>query len=75
MSTPKITPAILDKKTEDNATDGENREQNDTVNREDDRPMIVYRQTFVDANGVQQTKEHGPMPVEDWAAYEKEHKL
>ena len=38
-------------------------------------PMIVHRVPFVDGNGVQQVKEHGPMPVSEWPAYEKENNL
>lgn len=33
--------------------------------------MIVHRTNYVDNNGVQQTKEHGPMPIADWPAYAK----
>lgn len=52
-----------------------NRAKTTSPQVDDGVPMIVHRTTFVDGNGVQQTKEHGPMPVADWPAYEKEHKL
>lgn len=42
----------------------------------DDRPMIVHRQNVVDpATGAVTMKEHGPMPVEEWADYEKKNGL
>ena len=40
-----------------------------------DVPMIVHRQPYVDNNGVHTERVHGPMPVEEWSAYEAEHKL
>jgi len=43
--------------------------------RSDDVPMIVYREPYRDENGAMTEKIHGPMPVEDWPAYEKEHGL
>ncbi len=57
--TEKVTPAILDK----------NRKEEKEV------PMIAYVQRYVDSEGVQREKVHGPMPVSEWAEYEKENKL
>lgn len=37
--------------------------------------MIVHRTNYVDQDGTYRTKEHGPMPRSDWAAYEREHNL
>lgn len=56
----KATPAILDKKR------GKNTE---------DVPMIVYRRNGVDSEGNAVVIEHGPMPVSEWAAFEKENNL
>lgn len=49
-------------------------DKNRKTSTEDDTPMIVYRQPYVE-NGVQHEKVHGPMPVADWPAYEKENNL
>lgn len=38
-----------------------------------DVPMIVAYTMYVDQNGVTQRKEHGPMPVSEWADYERDH--
>jgi hypothetical protein len=35
----------------------------------------VFHEQTVDANGEATVKTHGPMPVTEWAAYEKEHNL
>lgn len=56
----KVTPAVLDK----------NREV-----KEKEVPMIAMRQTFVDSEGNVEEKWRGPMPVSEWAEYEKENKL
>jgi len=36
--------------------------------------FIVFREPIIE-DGVQGWKEHGPIPVEDWPAYEKENGL
>lgn len=41
---------------------------------EDNGVQIVFRQQVVE-NGVAKEIVHGPMPREDWPAYEKEHGL
>ncbi len=41
----------------------------------EDVPMIAHRERYVDKDGVQQDRWHGPMPVSEWAAYEKENGL
>lgn len=38
-----------------------------------DVPMIVAYTSYVDQNGVTQQKAHGPMPVAEWAEYERAH--
>ena len=40
-----------------------------------DVPMIVHHQPYTNADGVADVKTHGPMPVSEWAAYEKAHNL
>lgn len=49
-----------------------------TVEQKDEKkdvPMIVYRQRVILEDGTVGEKNHGPMPVKDWPAYEKEHNL
>lgn len=55
-----VTPAILDK-----------RRQDDKEDRKDE-PQIVYNERVILPNGTVDTRQHGPMPVADWPAYEKE---
>lgn len=43
--------------------------------KDDDTPMIVLRQPITNEDGTPGEKLHGPMPVADWPAYEKEHNL
>lgn len=38
-------------------------------------PMIVHRQQFVDSAGTVGEKVHGPMPVSEWAEYERKNNL
>lgn len=40
--------------------------------QDDDTPMIVHRVPFTDNNGVQRTKEYGPMPVADYPQWQKD---
>lgn len=42
---------------------------------EEEVPMIMHRERIIDSNGVQHDKEHGPMPVSEWAEYERKHNL
>lgn len=46
----------------------------ETVNENDEVPQIVFRQQVQEGDTVKEIV-HGPMPVTDWAAYEKEHGL
>ena len=46
-----------------------------TKERNPEESYIVYRVPFVDSNGNVGVKEHGPMPVTEWATYEKENNL
>lgn len=48
---------------------------NDNKPVDDGVPMIVHRTQFVDSAGNVGTKEHGPMPVSEWADYEKKNNL
>ncbi len=41
------------------------------VKKDDDTPMIVHNERYMDGS-VQKTREHR-VPVSEWAAYEKEH--
>lgn len=41
---------------------------------EADRPMIVCREPYITPEGVQDYRIHR-VPVDEWAAYEKEHGL
>lgn len=38
---------------------------------DDETPMIVHRETYINDRGVQDVREHGPMPLADWPAYAK----
>ncbi len=44
------------------------------VKEDDEESMIVHKETYMDGN-VQKVREHGPMPVSKWAAYEKKNGL
>jgi hypothetical protein len=46
----------------------------DTRPKAKEVPMIVHHETYMDG-AVQRTRDHGPMPVSEWADYEKEHGL
>lgn len=40
--------------------------------KDDDRVMIVHQERYMDGS-VQKVRSHGPMPIEDWDDYAKEH--
>jgi len=42
---------------------------------ESDENMIVHRENYIGDDGQPTQRQHGPMPVSEWADYEKEHKL
>lgn len=65
------TPELRTVEAPDNATETTAKDSRPQA----DVPMIVHRVPFIDGNGVQQVKEHGPMPVSEWPAYEKENNL
>lgn len=86
--TEKVTPKILDKNRREgenapddsNLTDGPRQFEptavpEETETEKEDVPMIVHRQTYIDNEGVFREKLHGPMPVSEWAAYEKKNNL
>lgn len=50
-------------------------DKNKTVVVATNETQIVHRHRFIDENGVQQEKVHGPMNISDWPAYEKENGL
>lgn len=72
------TPRNLDPKFT-NATptpDGEPTDNETVTDAKDsapeaDVPMIVHFERYQDGS-VQKTRTHGPMPVSEWASYEKE---
>jgi len=39
-----------------------------------DTPMIVHNETYMEGS-VQMTRQHGPMPVSEWAEYERKNRL
>lgn len=57
--------------TDENVTDPTT-ETTTKETRQDDTPMIVHRVPFTDNNGVQRTKEYGPMPVADYPQWQKD---
>lgn len=68
---PNSTPRDLDPKFKDESETS----QIEPKDSEKDVPMIVHRQFFTNPDGTPGEKTHGPMPVSEWAAYEKEHNL
>jgi hypothetical protein len=77
-NTPKFTSESQDEAknpTPDIAPDAEETSDEKSDARKDDVNMIVSRQQIHNPDGTVTEKQHGPMPVEQWAAYEKEHKL
>jgi hypothetical protein len=45
------------------------------VNDDDEPKIVSYQQVTDPATGQATVVTHGPMPVKDWAAYEREHNL
>lgn len=45
------------------------------VNDESEESMIVHRVNVQNPDGTPGVHEHGPMPVSEWAAYEKKNGL
>lgn len=41
----------------------------------DDTNYIAHREKITNADGTPSEILHGPMPVDEWPAYEKEHNL
>lgn len=50
-------------------------EKREVVPGKKEEPMIVYVQRYIKDNGEPGEKIHGPMPVNEWAKYEKENGL
>lgn len=73
MATPRdLDPKFKD---EDLKSDALLRAEDEQAKKnEEDVPMIVHRQPIV-VDGIATEKLHGPMPVSEWPAYEKEHGL
>lgn len=68
-------PHMEDAKLSNEDVNAADKQQNEPK-KDDDTPMIVHQQYVTDPNtGAPKLIEHGPMPVKDWAAYEKEHNL
>jgi hypothetical protein len=61
------TPRNLDPKFSDEAED--------PTPAEPSGGNIVFRQNVTNSDGTVGEKVHGPMPVSEWPAYEKEHGL
>ncbi len=59
---------------EPTADEGQLNDNDATDVKDDEESMIVHKETYMDGN-VQKTREHGPMPVSQWAAYEKKNGL
>lgn len=82
---PLDPPTREDGQTEDVTTKDVTIEEDRTPAKEENPPreqkgpeesQIVHRVNVVDSNtGEPKIVEHGPMPVSEWSAYEKEHKL
>lgn len=53
----------------------ENVEPQEEVSEESKESQIVHRVNSTDAKGQPVVIEHGPMPISEWAAYEKENNL
>lgn len=78
--TTKPTPRDLDPKfrdaeiPDDNTVTDANTEPNSKSadDARDGESLIVYRERYMDGN-VQMEREHGPMPVSEWPAYQEEH--
>ncbi len=66
--TPKNDDTLTDNDTDVEPTKG-------YVPPKEEESMIVMDRNYIDENGVQQVKRHGPVPASQWAAYEKEHNL
>lgn len=49
-------------------------EEDDVVAEDNDVSMIVHREYYTE-NNLPKIREHGPMPVSEWADYEREHNL
>lgn len=81
MATNNATPRNLDPKFKDETQETEEQrtareaDEADEAKKQDETPMIVSRQQIVNPDGTVGEKVHGPMPVADWPAYEKEHNL
>ena len=70
MASPRnLDPKFIDATPSD---DGTNVDETETkVKETDDEPMIVHFEKYQEGS-VQKVKTHGPMPVKDWPAYERE---
>lgn len=74
MVTPRnLDPKFKDVKPEDMPNDVEETEQ-EQESTPDDRSMTVHHEYYMDGS-VRKVRTHGPMPSEDWPAYEKKHGL
>jgi hypothetical protein len=75
---PEVKDASVQDETLTDSADGSDNDVlfSDDVPRDDDASMIVYHQQVVDpATGQATVKTHGPMPVDEWAAYERDNGL
>ena len=71
--TPEVDRNTNSSNDADRRSDDADRRSNDEVYK--NGGFIVHRQQYVDGDGVAREKIHGPMPVGEWPAYEKENNL
>lgn len=69
-----IDPRILDKKNQPEFQRAEPVEEKQE-NRKKDVPMIAYRKQWTDEKGNRHDEMSEPIPVSEWAEYEKENEL
>lgn len=70
----KPTPKILDKQSQTNPTP--KNPPNVTDDADVSGSQIIFRERYTNPEtGNPEIREHGPMPVSEWATYEKEHGL
>jgi hypothetical protein len=69
------TPRNLDPKFKDEKNVSDETHDETPEVAEDNGTQIVYRQQVQKGNGIVEEVVHGPMPREEWPAYEKEHGL
>lgn len=72
---PETIPTVEEQERNENAKTDALVTEESQEKKDDDTPMIVHRERVMQPDGSVGEKIHGPMPVADWSAYEKENKL